>query len=145
MRSGTISIIAFNSPGFIILTFVYLNSGKYQGLFEGRHPMSIDKHSFFPCTLEFIQNWNLCLGIETKVRKTLNCWSYGKKKGLDFSPWVEWRSHKWGKIKIPYKSAHEWLAMSDKWGILPILSSYPSFNNIPDSKIETWKEQKIYP
>ena len=73
MRSGTISIIAFNSPGFIVLTFVYLNSGKYQGLFEGRHPMSIDKHSFFPCTLEFIQNWNLCLGIETKVRKTLNC------------------------------------------------------------------------
>ena len=30
--------------------------------------MSIDKHSFFPCTLESIQNWNLWMGIETKVR-----------------------------------------------------------------------------
>ena len=26
--------------------------------------------------------------------------------------------------------SHKWLATSDKWGILPILSSYPSFNNI---------------
>ena len=31
--------------------------------------------------------------------------------------------------------------MSDKWGILPILSSYPSFNNILDRKVETCKEQ----
>ena len=37
--------------------------------------------------------------------------------------------------------SHEWLAASDKWGILPILSSYPSFNNIPDRKVETYKEQ----
>ena len=36
----------------------------------------------------------------------------------------EWRSHTWGKIKFPM--SHEWLAMSDKWGILPILSYYPS-------------------
>ena len=46
---------------------------------------------------------------------------------------------KWGKIKFPV--SHEWLAMSDKWGILPILSSYPSFNNIPDRKVETRIEQ----
>ena len=32
-------------------------------------------------------------------------------------------------------------ATSDKWGILPILSTYPSFNNIPDRKVETCKEQ----
>jgi len=31
----------------------------------------------------------------------------------------EWRSHKWGKIKFP--TSHEWLATSDKWGILPII------------------------
>ena len=37
--------------------------------------------------------------------------------------------------------SHEWLATSDKWGILPILSSYPSFNNIPDRKVETRIEQ----
>ena len=32
-------------------------------------------------------------------------------------------------------------ATSDKWGILPILSSYPSFNNIPEVKI---KKQKFH-
>ena len=32
-------------------------------------------------------------------------------------------------------------AMGDKGGILPILSSYPSFNNIPDRKMETHIEQ----
>jgi hypothetical protein len=37
--------------------------------------------------------------------------------------------------------SHEWLATSDKWGILPILSTYPSFNNIPDRKVETHIEQ----
>ena len=51
----------------------------------------------------------------------------------------EWQSHKWGKRKFPM--SHEWLTTSDKWGILPILSSYPSFNNIPDRKVKTWKEE----
>jgi hypothetical protein len=51
----------------------------------------------------------------------------------------EWRSHEWGKIKFPM--SHKWLATSDKWGILPILSSYPSFNNIPDTNVETHIEQ----
>ena len=32
------------------------------------------------------------------------------------------------------------LATSDTWGILPILSSHPSFNNIPDRKVMTCKE-----
>ena len=33
------------------------------------------------------------------------------------------------------------LATSDKWGILPILSSYPSFNNIPDEESENLKRR----
>ena len=61
--------------------------------------------------------------------------SVDKKRGWDFSH--ECRSHEWGKIKLPM--SHEWLATSDKRGILPILSSYPSFNNIPD---RYWKLEK---
>ena len=33
----------------------------------------------------------------------------------------------------------EW--QSHEWGILPTLSSYPRFNNIPDRKVKTWKEE----
>ena len=42
------------------------------------------------------------------------------------------------KNRIPM--SHEWLATNDKWGILPILSSYTSFNNVPDRKVKTLKE-----
>ena len=43
--------------------------------------------------------------------------------------------------KTKFPMSQEWLATSDKWGILPILSSYLSFNNIPDRKVETCIEQ----
>ena len=31
--------------------------------------------------------------------------------------------------------------MCDKPGNLPIFSFYPSFKNIPDRKVKTWKEE----
>ena len=51
----------------------------------------------------------------------------------------EWPSHEWGKIK--FLMSHECLATCDKWVILPILSSYPFFNNIPDRTVQTCIEQ----
>ena len=43
--------------------------------------------------------------------------------------------------KKRFLMSHEWLATSDKWGTLLILSSYPSFNYIPDRKLKTCKEE----
>ena len=51
-------------------------------------------------------------------------------------------SHEWLVTSgLPRVASLKWLATSDRWGILPILSIYPSFNNIPDRKVETCKEQ----
>ena len=44
---------------------------------------------------------------------------------------LEQQSPEWAKIKLPM--SHKWLATIDKYGILPTLSSYLSFN--------TWNEE----
>ena len=50
----------------------------------------------------------------------------------------DWGATSWGKYNLTWFVSG--LATSDKGGILPILSSYPSFNNIPDRKVTTCKE-----
>ena len=46
----------------------------------------------------------------------------------------EWRSLSGEKWNTPWVT-------SDKWGILPIISSYSSFNNSPDRKVKTCKQE----